>query len=83
MKTLDTYLCDPDIADEPLPLREIHAIRLKIQDETKNMTPTERARNTAEQAKKLIEQYGLNLQYPKSSSTSTTSVCSTPVIGRM
>ncbi len=66
MKSLETYLCDPDIADEPLPLREIHAIRLKIQDETKDMNPAERAKNTTEQAKKLIEQYGLKIRRPKS-----------------
>jgi hypothetical protein len=41
-KTLDDYLNDPALADEPEALREVHAIRLKIHDETKDMTPTER-----------------------------------------
>ncbi len=71
MKSLETYMRDPDIADEPLPLREIHAIRLKIQDDTQNMTPKERAARTAEQAKKLIEQYGLKVKRPESIVTET------------
>ncbi len=65
MKSLEEHMRDPDIADEPLPLREIHAIRLKIQDETKSMTPKERAGNTARQAEKLLEQYGLQGKRPK------------------
>jgi hypothetical protein len=40
-KTLDDYLNDPDLANEPKALREVHAIRLKIHDERKNMTTTE------------------------------------------
>ena len=42
MKTLDEYLKDPDIAEEPAAMREVHAIRLMIQDETKGMTASER-----------------------------------------
>ena len=41
-KTLDDYLNDPDLANEPEALREVHAIRLMIQDETKGMTASER-----------------------------------------
>ena len=33
---------DPDIINEPMPWREIYAARLKIQDETKDMTTEER-----------------------------------------
>ena len=40
-KTLDDYLNDPDLADEPSALREVHAIRLMIHDETKGMTAAE------------------------------------------
>ena len=42
-KTLDDYMNDPDIINEPMPLREIYAARLKIHDETKDMTTEERA----------------------------------------
>ena len=31
-KTLEAYMNDPDITNEPMPLREIHAIRLMIHD---------------------------------------------------
>jgi hypothetical protein len=40
-KTLDEYLNDPDLANEPEALREVHAIRLKIHDETQGMTAAE------------------------------------------
>ena len=41
-KTIDCYMNDPDIINEPMPLREIYAARLKISDETKDMTAEER-----------------------------------------
>jgi hypothetical protein len=40
-KTLDDYMNDPDIINEPMALREIHAIRLKIHDERKGMSIAE------------------------------------------
>ena len=40
-KTLSEYLNDPDLANEPEALREIHAIRLKLQDERIGMSPAE------------------------------------------
>jgi len=40
-KTLDDYMKDPDLAKEPQALREVHAIRLKLQDERKGMTSAE------------------------------------------
>jgi hypothetical protein len=40
-KTIDDYLNDPDLANEPDALREVHAIRLKIHDERKGMTVVE------------------------------------------
>jgi hypothetical protein len=40
-KTLDDYLKDPDLTNEPKALREVHAIRLKIHDERKDMTAAE------------------------------------------
>ena len=41
-KTLDDYLNDPDLVNEPTALREVHAARLFIQDETQGMTTAER-----------------------------------------
>jgi len=41
-KTIDDYLNDPDLVGEPQALREVHAARLMIQDETKGMTAAER-----------------------------------------
>ena len=41
-KTIDDYLNDPDLANEPQALREVHAARLMIQDETNGMTAEER-----------------------------------------
>ncbi|MDR0642181.1 MAG: hypothetical protein LBG07_06965 [Treponema sp.] len=40
-KTLEDYLGDPDLADEPEALREVHAIRLKLHEERKGMTAVE------------------------------------------
>jgi hypothetical protein len=42
MKTINDYLDDPSLTNEPMALREVHAARLKIQDETKNMTTEEK-----------------------------------------
>ena len=41
MKTLEDYMNDPSVSHLQMPLREVKAIRLKIYDETKNMTSTE------------------------------------------
>jgi hypothetical protein len=42
MKTIDDYLNDPALVNEPMALREVHAAWLNIQDETKNMTAEEK-----------------------------------------
>jgi hypothetical protein len=42
MRTFEDYLSTPELAGEPEFLQEIHAARLKIQDETKGMTVAER-----------------------------------------
>ena len=41
MKTIEDYMDDPSLADEPMPLREVHAVRMLIHDETRNMKPDE------------------------------------------
>ena len=43
MRTFEDYLNTPELAGEPKFLQEIHAARLKIQDEIKDMNVTERA----------------------------------------
>jgi len=53
------YMDDPDIVSEPMPLREVHAIRLMIYDEMKNMTPEEHVRLVNERSQNIIEKYGL------------------------
>jgi hypothetical protein len=40
--TIDDYTKLPELAGEPDALRQIHAIRLMIHDETKNMTAEEK-----------------------------------------
>ena len=56
MKTLNDYMNDPSVANEPMPLREVYAIRLMLHDRTKDMTPVERTayynRRSAEAARK-------------------------------
>ena len=48
MKTIEDYMNDSRIVTDPLmegalePIRRIHAIRLKIQDETAGMTEAEK-----------------------------------------
>ena len=41
-KSFDDYLNDPRIKNEPMALRITHAMRNKVQDETKGMTPADR-----------------------------------------
>jgi hypothetical protein len=50
MKTIEEYMNDPDLAGEPEALREVHAIRLMQQDETKDMTPEQRREYTHKKA---------------------------------
>ena len=49
--------------NEPRALKEIHDIREKIYEETKNMTPEERVQHTSSEAQKLIKQYNLKIKY--------------------
>jgi hypothetical protein len=49
--------------NEPKALKEIHIIREKIYEETKNMTPSERAAYANAQAQILINKYNLKLEY--------------------
>ena len=42
MNNYEKYYNDPEIVNEPAPLREVHAIRLMIHGETKDMTLDQR-----------------------------------------
>ncbi len=59
MKRLDDYINDPRIVDEPMPLREVHAIRLMIYDETKDMTATEKTAYYNQSITEARNKYGL------------------------
>ncbi len=62
-KILDDYMNDLDIIDEPTALREIHAIRLKIQDERKGMTSAEYNAVVHERAKAAFDRLGITPTY--------------------
>ena len=51
--------------NEPKALKEIHEIREKIYEETKNMTPAERAAHAHNEAQKLLEKYKLTRNYER------------------
>jgi sRNA-binding carbon storage regulator CsrA len=49
--------------NEPKALKEVHIIREEIYEETKDMTPSERAAYANAQAQLLINKYNLKLEY--------------------
>jgi hypothetical protein len=65
MKTIQDYMNDPRLLNDPLmekalePIKEIHAIRLKIQDETAGMTVEEEAAYHRKKTEKLFADFGL------------------------
>ena len=60
MKTVEDYMNDPEIIDEPMPLREIHAIRLKIYDETKDMTLEQYSEMVRKIGEDAAKEYGFH-----------------------
>ena len=58
---LDRYMNDPEIINEPAPLREIHAIRLKIHYETEDMTTEERRKYYADGLNEICRQYNIRI----------------------
>lgn len=56
---LRRYFNDPCLANESLPLREVHAIRLMIDDETKNMSVSERMTYQQNKMQVAREKYGI------------------------
>ena len=65
MSKYEKYMNDPDIIDEPMALREVHAIRLMIHDETKNMTPEQRADYTNRSVRKAEDELGIKFRRPE------------------
>ena len=69
MKTVQEYLNDPRILNDPdmigalEPIKEIHAIRLKIQDETANMTTAEKIKFLNRDAEAFLAPMGKSLCY--------------------
>lgn len=55
-KSLEDYMNDPDIINEPMPLREIHAIRFMLADKNRGLTFEERQKRADE----IIEKSGLS-----------------------
>lgn len=49
--------------NEPKAIKEIHEIREKIYEETKNMTSEERVKYAHCEAQKLLKQYSLKINY--------------------
>jgi hypothetical protein len=69
MKTVQEYMNDPRLLNDPdmagalEPIREIHAIRLKLQDETAGMTPEEVADFYNKKAEAFLAPMGKTLCY--------------------
>ena len=69
MKTVQDYLNDPRLLNDPdmgealEPIREIHAIRLKIQDETAIMTTMEKIEFFNREAEAFLAPMGKSLCY--------------------
>jgi hypothetical protein len=69
MKTVQEYMNDPRIINDPEmmaapePIREIHAIRLKLQDETAGMTPEEVADFYHKKTEAFFAEFGKTPHY--------------------
>ena len=69
MKTVQEYMNDPRILNDPdmaealEPVKELHAIRLKIQDETANMTLKEKIESLNKEAEAFLAPMGKTLCY--------------------
>jgi len=63
MKTIDDYMDDPIIVKMPEYLREIHAARRMLQDETRDMTPEEQSAYLHNEAIAALAAYGITPRY--------------------
>ncbi len=55
--------------NESEPMKEIHAIREQIYEETKDMTPQQRAEHTRRAAEELATKHGISLLRPNDART--------------
>ncbi len=62
MSKLDKYMHDSDIINDPMPLREVHAIRLMLHEQTAGMTPEEQTSYMHKQAQRMVDEFGLQVQ---------------------
>ena len=62
-KTLDDYMNDPGLINQPEPFREIHAIRLMLNDRTAHMTPEEHTAYINQRAMAILAPMGKTLCY--------------------
>jgi hypothetical protein len=58
------YLNDPDIVNEPMSMREVHAIRFMIQDEQQGMSVEERVQRTSDSVKAVEAELGVKFRRP-------------------
>jgi len=70
-KTFDDYLNDPRIKDEPMGLRITHAMRFKVQDDTKGMTAAEQTTYYSEGAQAALSRLGIAPNYTSPYSENT------------
>ena len=68
MKTYLDYMDNADIVSEPTALREVHAIRLLIQDEKKDLTPEQREERTRNAVLEAEKRLGVKFRRPGDSS---------------
>ena len=64
MKTYLDYMDTADIVSEPTALREVHAIRLLIQDEKKDLTPEQREARTRNAVLEAEKRLGVKFRHP-------------------
>ena len=64
MKTYLDYMDKDDIVNEPTALREVHAIRLLIQDEKKDLTPEQREELTRNAVLEAEKRLGVKFRRP-------------------
>ena len=61
MMKLEDYMNHPSVLNEPMPLREVHAIRLMIYDRIKDMSSSERTAYYNEMLVETQKKYGFKV----------------------